>query len=172
MRVEAESDAMVQAFARAIEGAGGKAYLVGGVVRDEILGLPSKDFDFEVFGLPMEKVNEILKRFGNVKEVGQHFGVLTLQELGWDVALPRREKKTGEGHKGFDVSPDPTMTVEEAARRRDLTINALSKDPLTGQIIDPLGGVADLKAGVLRAADPNTFGDDPLRALRVAQFAS
>ncbi len=172
MRIEAESDAMVQAFARAVEQAGGKAYLVGGVVRDEILGLPSKDFDFEVFGLEMEKVNEILKRFGNVKEVGQQFGVLNIQELDWDVALPRREKKTGEGHKGFDVTPDPTMTVEEAAKRRDLTINALSKDPLTGQIIDPLGGVEDIKNGILRAADPNTFSDDPLRALRVAQFAA
>ncbi len=165
-------DPMIQAFARAIEAEGGKAYLVGGIVRDEILGLDSKDVDFEIFGLPGEKVNEILKRFGNVKEVGQHFGVLTLQELGWDVALPRREKKTGEGHKGFDVTPDPTMTVEEAARRRDLTINALSKDVMTGEIIDPLGGVADLKAGILRAADPQTFSDDPLRALRAAQFAA
>jgi tRNA nucleotidyltransferase (CCA-adding enzyme) len=172
MKVEATKDAMVQAFARAVEQAGGKAYLVGGLVRDELLGLPSKDFDFEVFGLPMEKVHEILKRFGNVKEVGQQFGVLNIQELDWDVALPRREKKTGEGHKGFDVVPDPTMTVEDAARRRDLTINALSKDPLTGQIIDPLGGIADLHQGILRAADPHTFGDDPLRALRVAQFAA
>ena len=165
-------DPMVQAFARAVEQAGGKALLVGGLVRDELLGLESKDYDFEVFGLPMEKVQEIMTQFGNVKEVGQQFGVLNIQELDWDVALPRREKKTGEGHKGFDVVPDPTMTVEEAARRRDLTINAMSKDPLTGEVIDPLGGMADLKAGVLRMADPNTFGDDPLRALRVAQFAA
>ncbi len=174
MKVEAtpEQDAMVQAFARAIEAAGGKALLVGGLVRDEILGLPSKDFDFEVFGLPMEKVQAILSRFGNVKEVGQQFGVLNIQELDWDVALPRREQKIGEGHKGFDVVPDPTMSIEDAARRRDLTINALSKDPLTGEILDPLNGMADLKAGILRMADPNTFGDDPLRALRVAQFAA
>lgn len=165
-------DAMIQAFARAVEQAGGKALLVGGIVRDELLGLPSKDYDFEIFGLPIEKVKQVLKQFGNVKEVGQHFGVLHIQELDWDVALPRRERKSGEGHKGFDVVPDPTMTVEEAARRRDLTINALSKDPLTGQIIDPLGGVEDLRNGILKAADPSTFGEDPLRALRVAQFAA
>lgn len=172
MKVEATKDAMVQAFARAIEKAGGKALLVGGLVRDEILGLPSKDYDFEVFGLPMDKVQEILSNFGNVKEVGKQFGVLNIQELDWDVALPRREKKTGEGHKGFDVVPDPTMSIEEAARRRDFTINALSKDPLTGEIIDPLNGMADIKAGILRMADPHTFGDDPLRALRGAQFAA
>jgi tRNA nucleotidyltransferase (CCA-adding enzyme) len=172
MRVEATKDAMVQAFARAIEAQGGKALLVGGLVRDEILGLPSKDYDFEVFGLPMKKVQQILSQFGNVKEVGQQFGVLNIQELDWDVALPRREMKTGEGHKGFDVVPDPTMSIEDAARRRDLTINALSKDPLTGEIIDPLNGIADLEDGILRMADPNTFGDDPLRALRVAQFAA
>ena len=174
MKVEAtpEQDAMVQAFARSIEQAGGKALLVGGLVRDEILGLPSKDFDFEIFGLPMKRVQNILSRFGKVKEVGQQFGVLNIQELDWDVALPRREQKTGEGHKGFDVVPDPTMSVEDATRRRDLTINALSKDPLTGEIIDPLNGMADIKAGILRMADPNTFGDDPLRALRVAQFAA
>ncbi len=126
----------------------------------------------EVFGLPMEKVNSILKQFGNVKEVGKQFGVLNIQELDWDIALPRREMKTGEGHRGFDIVPDPTMSIEEAARRRDFTINALSKDPLTGEVIDPLNGMADLKAGILRAADINTFGDDPLRALRGAQFAA
>jgi len=172
MKVEATKDAMVQAFARAVEQEGGKALLVGGLVRDELLGLPSKDYDFEVFGLDQEKLKEILSRFGNVKEVGKQFGVLHIQELDWDIALPRREKKVREGHKGFDVVPDPSMTIEEAAKRRDLTINALSKDPLTGEIIDPLGGIADLKQGILRMADPNTFGDDPLRALRTAQFAA
>ncbi len=170
--MDANEKAMVEMFARAIEQKGGKALLVGGIVRDELMGLASKDIDFEVFGLPIEQVKEVLTQFGNVKEVGQHFGVLNIQELDWDVALPRREKKSGEGHKGFDVIPDPTMTIEEAARRRDLTINALSKDPLTGQIIDPLGGAEDIQKGILRAADPATFGDDPLRALRVAQFAS
>ena len=164
--------ALVDAFARAIEAEGGKSLLVGGIVRDELLGLPSKDVDFEIFGLPMEKVNEILSQFGNVMEVGKQFGILTITELDWDVALPRREKKTGEGHRGFEVVPDHTMSIEEAAHRRDLTINALSKDPLTGEIIDPLNGMADLKAGILRAADPLTFSDDPLRALRVAQFAA
>ncbi len=166
-------DPMVQAFARSVEAAGGKALLVGGLVRDKFLGIEdSKDYDFEIFGLPMEKINEILKQFGNVKEVGQQFGVLHIQELDWDVALPRREKKTGEGHKGFDVIPDPTMSIEEAARRRDFTINAMSMDPLTGEVIDPLGGIKDLKAGILRAADSGTFSDDPLRALRAAQFAA
>jgi tRNA nucleotidyltransferase (CCA-adding enzyme) len=163
---------MVQAFARAIEGAGGKALLVGGIVRDGLLGLPSKDVDFEIFGLPMEKVQEVLSRFGNVKEVGEQFGVLMIQDLDWDVALPRREQKTGEGHRGFDVVPDPTMSIEDAARRRDFTINSMSMDPLTGEVIDPLNGIADLKAGILRMSDPNSFGDDPLRALRAAQFAA
>ena len=176
MKIEATKsieDPMVQAFARAVESAGGKALLVGGLVRDKLLGIgDSKDYDFEVFGLPMEKVNEILKQFGNVKDVGEQFGILMIQNLNWDVALPRREMKTGEGHKGFEVVPDPTMSIEAAARRRDLTINSMSMDPLSGEIIDPLNGIADLQAGILRMADPNTFGDDPLRALRVAQFAA
>ena len=172
MKITAEKDALIQAFARAIEAAGGKALLVGGIVRDQLLGLSSKDYDFEVFGLPLENVQQILSRFGNVKQVGQSFGVLHIQELDWDVALPRRERKTGEGHRGFDVIPDPSMTIEEAARRRDLTINAMSKDPLTGEIIDPLGGLQDLQNKILRAADPSTFGEDPLRALRIAQFAA
>jgi tRNA nucleotidyltransferase (CCA-adding enzyme) len=132
----------------------------------------SKDYDWEIFGLPPEQVQQILSQFGNVEEVGKQFGVLSVQRLGWDVALPRREKKTGEGHKGFDVTPDPTMSIEEAARRRDFTINSMSMDPLNGEVIDPLGGVEDIKNGVLRAADPNTFSDDPLRALRAAQFAA
>lgn len=166
-------DPMVQAFARAIEAAGGKALLVGGLVRDSLLGITdSKDYDFEIFGLPMERVQNILSRFGNVKEVGQQFGVLNIQKLDWDVALPRREQKTGEGHKGFSVETDPTMSIEDAARRRDFTINSMSMDPLTGEVIDPLNGIADLRAGILRMSDPQSFGDDPLRALRAAQFAA
>ena len=104
-------DPMVAAFARSVEQHGGKALLVGGIVRDELLGLGSKDTDIEVFGLPLEKVQEILAQFGKVKEVGKQFGVLILQEFDWDVALPRREKKTGEGHRGFSIEPDPSVPL-------------------------------------------------------------
>ncbi len=167
-------DLVVQRFATAIAAAGGRALLVGGPVRDDLLGIARADIDLEVFGLAPEKIMEISQGFGPVKEVGRIFGILKVnvggQEL--DVAAPRRERKTGPGHRGFAVDIDPTMTIEEAARRRDFTINAIYQDPLTKEIIDPFHGQADLENKILRVVDPTTFIEDPLRVLRAFQFAA
>ncbi|MEN9786352.1 MAG: Multifunctional protein [Pseudomonadota bacterium] len=160
-------------LARAVRDAGGRARLVGGCVRDHLIGLPSKDLDLEVHGLALDALRAILRRFGRVDEVGRSFGVLKVRVDGADVdvSLPRRDSRAGTGHKGIHAEPDPDLGETEAARRRDLTVNAIAWDPLTDTWIDPFGGVADVRAGVLRAVDPATFGEDPLRALRVVQFA-
>jgi tRNA nucleotidyltransferase (CCA-adding enzyme) len=157
-------------IARAAAAAGGRALIVGGWVRDRLLGLSPKDADVEVFGIPAEALRTLLARFGPVNTVGESFTVFKVG--GIDVALPRRDSKTGRGHRGFVVEGDPDMTVEEAARRRDFTINAMSFDPLTGDYLDPFRGRADLEARILRAVDRGTFGEDSLRVLRAVQFAA
>jgi len=158
------------ALARAIRDAGGRALIVGGWVRDRRLGLASKDLDLEVYGLPAARLRAVLDHFGNVQTVGESFTVYKVGEI--DVALPRRESKVGAGHRGFEVQGDPQMSVDEAARRRDFTINAIAFDPLTGEDLDPHRGIDDLEHRVLRAVDPRTFGDDSLRVLRGVQFAA
>jgi tRNA nucleotidyltransferase (CCA-adding enzyme) len=164
----------VRALADAAHAAGGRALVVGGWVRDRLRGEPSKDVDVEVFGISQEALPGLLAPLGRVEPVGQSFPVYKLIAGGLeiDVALPRRESKQGRGHKGFDVRGDPSMPFEEAARRRDFTINAIGWDPLTGEYVDPFDGRADLARGILRAVDPATFGDDSLRVLRAVQFAA
>ena len=157
-------------IARAVRDAGGRALLVGGCVRDELLGRQPKDLDIEVFGLQADRLRALLERFGRVDTVGESFAVYKIGNL--DVSLPRRESKSGRGHKGFTIEGDPWLPIDEAARRRDFTINALSRDPLTGELVDPFDGARDLSARVLRAVDPRTFGDDSLRVLRALQFAA
>lgn len=167
----------VEGICRAAREAGGRAFLVGGHVRDcaraALRGEPApaaRDLDLEVHGIEAAALRGILERFGRVDAVGEAFTVFKLGDV--DVSIPRRDSKTGPGHKGFEVTGDPYMGVEEAARRRDFTINAILLDPLTGEVLDPHGGLEDLRAGVLRAVDPRTFGEDPLRVLRAAQFAA
>jgi tRNA nucleotidyltransferase (CCA-adding enzyme) len=139
-------------------------------VRDRLRGRPSKDIDLEVFGVAQDRLPALLAVFGRVEAVGQSFPVYKV--AGLDVALPRRESKSGRGHKGFDVAGDPSMSVEDAARRRDFTVNAIAWDPLTNQYEDPFNGVADINRRLLRAVDLTTFGDDSLRVLRAIQFAA
>ena len=158
------------AIAEAVRAAGGRALVVGGSVRDELLGLTAKDFDLEVFGVPAADLRTLLEGFGRVDAVGESFSVYKV--AGLDVSLPRRESKSGRGHKGFQVNGDPDLSAREAARRRDFTINAISRDPLTGDVVDPFDGHADLAARRLRVVDPATFGDDSLRVLRGLQFAA
>lgn len=183
------------AIAAGIRDAGGRALVVGGWVRDTLLSdaTPSspksripdpgsrvqsastKDIDMEVFGIPIDVLPKLLATLGRVEAVGQSFPVYKVVDtdgIAIDVALPRRESKQGRGHKGFEVHGDPHMSLDEAARRRDFTINAISWDPLTGEYVDPVNGRADLKRGVLRAVDDKTFSDDSLRALRAVQFAA
>ena len=161
---------IVRAIAMAVRDAGGRALLVGGCVRDELLGLEPKDHDVEVFGVPADRLRGILEGVGRVEAVGESFAVYKVG--GVDVSLPRRESKTGRGHKGFAVTGDPDLSIEEAARRRDFTINAISRDPLNRQILDPFNGGSDLEARRLRIVDPRTFADDSLRVLRALQFVA
>lgn len=157
-------------IAEAVQAEGGRALIVGGWVRDRLLGRASKDVDLEVSGVPADRLRSVLSRFGSVNAVGESFTVYKVGEV--DVALPRRESKIGRGHRGFEVTGDPGMSPEEAARRRDFTVNAIAWDPLTDEYVDPFKGREDLAAGILRAVDPHTFGDDSLRALRAIQFAA
>lgn len=158
------------ALATAVRAAGGRALIVGGWVRDALLGLDSKDLDIEVFGLSADRLKALLDARGRVESVGESFQVFKCD--GMDVSLPRRDSKAGRGHRGFVVTGDPDMSVAEAAQRRDFTVNALSWDPLTGDLIDPWGGQADLAARRLRMVDASRFGDDSLRVLRAVQFAA
>jgi tRNA nucleotidyltransferase (CCA-adding enzyme) len=160
-----------------LRSAGARPYVVGGAVRDALLGIAVKDFDVEVYGLEAPRLAEMLARHGSVDAVGQAFTVYKVSGLAdvdgaVDVALPRRDSKVGPGHRGIAVAGDPELSLEEAARRRDFTLNALLFDPFTGEILDPHGGRADLEARRLRAVDPATFGEDPLRALRGVQLAA
>lgn len=159
-----------RAIGARIRDAGGRALCVGGFVRDRLLGRTSKDLDIEVFGIAADALPTLLQTLGRVEPVGQAFPVYKLGAI--DVALPRRESKTGRGHKGFTVEGDPSMTFEEAARRRDFTINAIGWDPLTDEYLDPFNGRKDLELRVLRIVDPSTFADDSLRVLRALQFAA
>jgi tRNA nucleotidyltransferase (CCA-adding enzyme) len=165
-------DPKVIEVARALAAAGGRALLVGGYVRDRLRGEESKDFDIEVFGLELPALERVLSAFGEVIAIGRAFGVLQVKGLGIDFSLPRRDSKVTAGHKGFEIAFDPGLDFASAARRRDLTINSIGLDPLTGELLDPHGGQRDLAAGVLRATDASHFSEDPLRGLRVAQFAA
>jgi tRNA nucleotidyltransferase (CCA-adding enzyme) len=158
-------------LAQAIRAAGGRALLVGGCVRDPLMGSQPKDWDLEVYGLEPATLRALLDRFGSVNVVGEAF---TVYKLGsdLDVSLPRRERKSGRGHRAFVIDGDPSMSVEEATRRRDFTVNAMLKDPLTDELIDPFHGLDDLNGRMLRAVSAETFGEDSLRVLRAAQFAA
>ncbi len=159
-------------FCEVIKKQGGRALMVGGSVRDEIMKKPIKDYDLEVYGLDPELLREIISDFGHTKETGSAFAVIKLKaphgEV--DVSLPRRESKTGKGHKDFAISADPSMSIKEAASRRDFTMNSMAKDPLTGEIFDYFSGMEDLQNGILKVTDSEKFVEDPLRVLRAVQF--
>lgn len=159
-------------FAKAVGAQGGRAYFVGGCVRDGILGRKTKDLDIEVHGVCREELERILSEFGTMMRVGESFGIYKLFGNDIDVALPRTEVCVGKGHRDFEVQVNPALGIKEAARRRDFTMNALYEDVLTGDVSDPYGGLADLRAGVIKHVDGGTFGEDPLRVLRAAQFAA
>ena len=153
--------------------AGFDPLIVGGSVRDQLLGFDSKDVDIEVFEAPSFKaVERALRSVGRINRAGQSFGVLKLivNEEDFDVSLPRRDSKVGEGHGGFEVEVDPTMSYREAAGRRDFTINALMYSPVRGELVDEYGGLADLESRVLRHTT-EAFSEDPLRVLRGVQMA-
>jgi tRNA nucleotidyltransferase (CCA-adding enzyme) len=161
----------VISLAQAVREADGRALLVGGCVRDVLMGQQPKDWDLEIYGLDPARLRVMLDQYGPVNVVGEAF---TVYKLGndLDVSIPRRERKEGRGHRAFVIEGDPSMTIEEATRRRDFTINAILQDPLTGDIIDPFDGRGDLQRKLLCAVSADTFAEDSLRVLRAAQFAA
>jgi tRNA nucleotidyltransferase (CCA-adding enzyme) len=161
----------VLGLAKTVNDAGGRALLVGGCVRDALMEKQPKDWDVEVYGVEPARLRDLLDQFGSVSVVGEAF---TVYKLGsdLDVGLPRRERKTGRGHRAFFIEGDPSMTIEEGTRRRDFTINAILQDPLSGEIIDPFYGRDDIEKRILRAVARETFPEDSLRVLRAAQFAA
>lgn len=161
----------IQPVIQRITASNGTAHLVGGAVIDFINGNVPKDFDIEVFGLNYEKLESIFSDL-SPKTIGKSFGIIkiTINDLDIDLSIPRKDNKTGVGHNEFSVTFDPSMTPLEAARRRDFTINSMALNLHTLQIVDPFNGKRDLDAGILRVTDPNTFVEDPLRALRAMQI--
>jgi tRNA nucleotidyltransferase (CCA-adding enzyme) len=158
-------------IANAVRDMEGRALLVGGCVRDLLMKREPKDWDLEVYGIEPAKLRALLDRFGPANVVGEAFAVYKLgPEL--DVSLPRRERKSGQGHKAFVIEGDPSMSFEDAARRRDFTVNSILKDPLTGEVIDPFHGREDIDRRILRAVSVDTFPEDSLRVLRAAQLAA
>ncbi len=157
--------------AERILAAGGRAHLVGGCVRDALLGEGCTDVDIEVYGLPAEVVEAELRKDFRVDTVGRAFGVFILKGEDIDIALPRRESRTGPRHTDFAVEGDPEMSPEEAASRRDFTLNAIGCDLGTGELVDPFNGRADLEARRLRHVS-DAFPEDPLRVLRGMQFTA
>lgn len=152
-----------------------KPLLVGGCVRDSLLEIPCKDYDVELFGIEtLNDVELILKRFGNIKQVGKSFGVLTLKidSYDFDFALARIEKKVASGHRGFEVINDKNLKYDKASLRRDFTINSIAYDFFEKRLIDPNNGIKDLENKVLRHIKDDTFIEDPLRVYRAIQFCA
>lgn len=149
-----------------IKKAGGRSFLVGGAVRDMILEVPIKDIDIEIHGLSFDKIETILGLYGVVNYIGKSFGVLRLERISIDWSLPRLDASGRKPH----VIIDPHLSIENAFIRRDLTINAMGIDLVSGDFIDPFNGLTDLKNCILRSPDPSFFIEDPLRFFRVMQF--
>lgn len=156
-----------------IREAGGRAFLVGGWVRDALLGKPCRDYDIEVYDMAQDALVPILSKYGRTNLVGKAFGVihLAMKGLSLDFSFPRTESKVGYGHRGFVVHTDEKLSFKEAALRRDFTINAMGMELPELTLCDPYGGIDDLKKHTLRHVGP-AFAEDSLRILRGVQFAS
>ncbi len=162
----------VNKIAHLIKEQGGSAYFVGGYVRDKLLGIESKDIDIEVHGITPDALERILDLVGSRIEIGKSFGIYSLCGTNIDIAMPRRETATGSGHRDFKIDVEPFIGTQNAAKRRDFTINAIMQDVLTGEIVDHFGGEKDLREGIIRHVNSDSFSEDPLRVLRAAQFAA
>ena len=148
---------------------GGNLLLVGGSVRDLLMGISPHELDFEARGINLQGVKNLLSEKFKCDEVGKAFGVLRIKGFPIEIALPRTEKKSGVGHKGFEVEIDPNLPFKRAFQRRDFTINALAFDPLERVLLDPCNGEKDLTNRILRHVG-SAFCEDPLRVLRGMQF--
>ena len=153
---------------------GGKVYIVGGSVRDMLMNRhDSHDVDVEVYHMSYNQLYDVLSKYGHVNTYGKSFAIMSLDTLlGYDFALPRSEKKTGDAHTDFEVIVNPDLPLEKAIQRRDLTINALMYDYENKTVIDLCNGIEDLKNRTIRAVNSETFVEDPLRVLRIAQFVA
>lgn len=160
------------AILTAIKQVGGNSYLVGGCIRDAVIGKDSKDIDIEVYNISQDDLVSVLEKFGKVNTVGKQFGVtkLTTESDDYDFAFPRRDNKVGVGYNGFEVEIDSNMSLEEAASRRDFTFNTLMYDVLEDKLVDVFEGKQHLLDGKLIATS-DKFAEDPLRVLRGMQFA-
>lgn len=166
---ELEASKMI---AKEVNQCGGRTFYVGGYVRDKIMNKENKDIDIEVYGIPPEQLKAICGRLGRVDEVGQSFGVIKIRGIDIDISMPRTERSTGTGHKDFSVNVDPFMKTEDAARRRDFTINSIMQDVISGVYIDHFNGLDDLNKGIIKHINDKTFIEDALRVFRAAQFAA
>ena len=153
-------------IANKIKSHGGNVYLVGGAIRDKLLGIANNDEDYCVIGLSFDEFREL---FPEAYVRGKDFPVFSIGNK--EFAIARKERKIGIGHNSFDVETDKKITIEEDLERRDITINAIAKEVLTDKIIDPFGGREDLKNNIIRAVSSH-FAEDPLRVYRASRFAS
>lgn len=163
---------LAEKLARLAAEKGGRAYYVGGCVRDSLIGIESGDVDVEVHGVSKEELEGIIDSLGTRLEYGKSFGIYSIAHSSLDIAMPRRERATGNGHRSFDIEVDAYLGEKNAAARRDFTANALMQDVLTGGILDFFGGADDIRNKKLRHISDKTFVEDPLRVFRAAQFAS
>lgn len=163
---------MAHKIAHLVQAHGGRAYYVGGFVRDRLLQRENKDIDIEIHGVSPACLEKILDTLGTRLTIGESFGIYNLKGYSLDIAMPRKEQVRGRGHRDFDILVDPFIGTEAAARRRDFTFNALMQDVLTEEIVDHFGGAEDLRRGILRHVNAVSFAEDPLRVLRAAQFSA
>ena len=170
MTVQPETVETIKSIAGEIAAESGRAFFVGGYVRDRLMGRVPKDVDVEVYGLDLDRLQQVLSKVGGrrVLMVGKQFGVFRLEGLDVDWSVPRMDS-TG---RHPQITVDSSMTPDQASRRRDLTMNAMLMDVLSGNVLDPWGGREDMKQRVLRTPDAEKFGEDPLRFYRVMQFAA
>ena len=162
-------------IANRLNSVGAKAILVGGAVRDFILHNSVKDFDIEVYNInSYDELATVLNEFGAVNLVGKSFGVVKLRvdSMEYDFSMPRLESKIAKGHRGFDVKVDSTLDFSTATKRRDFTVNAMGWDILEKKLLDPYGGVKDIKSKTLQIVDKASFIEDPLRVYRAVQFGA
>ena len=163
---------IAEKIALAVSSAGGTAYYVGGCVRDKLLGIESDDIDIEVHGIESYTLDSILSSVGHCREIGVSFGIWSIDGYNIDIAMPRIEQATGRGHRDFKTFIDPYLGTDKAAKRRDFTINAMMENVLTHELIDHYGGRYDLKNGIIRHVNDESFNEDPLRVLRAADFSA
>lgn len=166
-------NADIHSILQGLNNKGHQCLVMGGAVRDAILGIEPKDIDIEVYGISYEKLMEFLSDYGKVDLVGKKFGVIIFNpfnsEAKYDFSIPRTENKIGVGHKGFDIKLDSNLTIKDAAVRRDFTMNSIAYDPIENKVYDFFGGVDDIKNKIIRHTS-DKFNEDYLRILRAMQF--